>query len=81
MRPLEFHMLRSQTERLVDDEIGDKRADPCDCNIGIKRECLLKRLIDAYLHQQERDQNIEHQPYHAAWMAMRQSREEIRPRD
>ena len=41
----------------------------------------LDRRIDADLHQQQRDGHVEHQPHHAARMAVRQAREEIRPGD
>ena len=81
MRALELDMLRAQAERLVDDEIGDQRADPGDRDVGIERQRLLQRLVDADLHQQQRDQHVEHQPDHAAGMAVGQAREEIRPGD
>ncbi len=81
MRALELHVLRAQAERLVDNEIGDQRADPCDGDVRVERQRLLQRLVDADLHQQQGDQHIEHQPHHAAWMAVRQAREEIRPCD
>ena len=81
MRALELHVLRAQAEGLVDDEVGDQRADPCDGDIRVKRQRLLQRLVNADLHQQQRDQHVEHQPHHAARMAVRQPREEIRPRD
>ena len=81
MRALELDVRRAQAERLVDDEIGDQRADPGDGDVGIKRQRLLQRLVDADLHQQQRDQHVEHQPDHAARMAMRQAREEVRPGD
>ncbi len=81
MRALELDMLRAQAERLVDDEIGDQRADPGDRDVGIERQRLLQRLVDADFHQQQRHHHVEHQPHHAAGMAVRQPREEVRPRD
>ena len=81
MRALELHMRRAQAERLVDDEVGDQRADPGDRDVGVERQRLLQRLVDADLHQQQRDQHVEHQPHHAAGMAVGQTREEIRPGD
>ena len=81
MRALELHVLRAQAERLVDDEIGDQRADPGDRDVGIERQRLLQRLVDADLHQQQRDQHVEHQPDHAAGMAMGQAGKEVRPGD
>ena len=54
MRALELDVLRAQAERLVDDEIGDQRADPGDRDVGIERQRLLQRLVDADLHQQQR---------------------------
>ena len=81
MRALELHVLRTQAERLVDDEIGDQRADPGDRDVGIERQRLLQRLVDADLHQQQRHQHVEHQPDHAAGMAMGQAGKEIRPGD
>ena len=51
MRALELDVLRAQAERLVDDEIGDQRADPGDRDVGIERQRLLQRLVDADLHQ------------------------------
>ncbi len=44
-------------------------------------ERLLQRLVDADLHQQQRDQHVEHQPDHAAGMAVGEAREEVRPGD
>ncbi len=81
MRALELDVLRAQAQRLVDDEIGDQRADPGNRDVGIKRQRLLQRLVDADLHQQQRHQHVEHQPDHAAGMAVGQAREEIRPGD
>ena len=81
MRAFEFDMLRAQAKRLVDDEIGNQRADPGDRDIGIKRQRLLQRLVDPDLHQQQRHQHVEHQPHHAAGVAMRQPREKVRPGD
>ena len=81
MRALEFHVLRAQAERPVDDEVGDQRADPGDGDVGIERERLLQRLVDADLHQQQRDEHVEHQPDHAAGMAVGQAGKEIRPGD
>jgi hypothetical protein len=81
MRALELHLLRAQPERLVDDEIGDQRADPCNRNVRVQRQRLLQRLVDADFHQQQRDQHIEHQPDDAAGMAVGEAREEVRPGD
>ena len=81
MGALELDVLRAQAERLVDDEIGDQRADPGDRDVGVERQRLLQRLVDADLHQQQRHQHVEHQPHHAAGMAVGQPREEVRPRD
>ena len=81
MRALEFHLRRAQAERLVDDEIGDQRADPGDGNVGVERQCLLQRLVDADLHKQQCDDHVEDQPDHAAGMAVGQAGEEVGPRD
>jgi hypothetical protein len=70
VRALELEVLRPQPKRLVDDEIGDQRADPGDRDVGIERERLLQRLVDANLHQKQRDDDIEDQPDHAAGMAV-----------
>ena len=81
MRALELDVLRAEAERLVDDEIGDERADPGDGDHGIEAERLFQRAIDAELHQEERDRDVEDQPDDAARMAVRQPREEVRPGD
>jgi hypothetical protein len=81
MGALEFHVLRAQAERLVDDEIGNQRADPGDGDVGIKRQRLLQRLVDADLHQQQSHDHVEHQPDHAAGMAVGEAGKEVRPCD
>ena len=81
MRTLEFDAGRTQSQRLVDDEVGNQRADPGDRDDRIETEHVLEHLEDAELHQQQRDSHIEHQPHHAAGMAMREPRKEIRPGD
>ncbi len=81
MRALELDVLRAKTKRLVDDEIGDQRADPGNRHVGVERQRLLQRLVDADFHQQQRHHDVEHQPDHAAGMAVGQPREEVRPRD
>ena len=81
MRALELHLLRTQAERLVDHEIGDQRSDPGDGDVGVKRQRLLQRLVDADFHQQQRDEHVEDQPHHAAGMAMGEAGKEIRPGD
>ena len=81
MRALELDVLRAQAERLVDDEIGDQCTNPGNRDVGVERQRLLQRLVDADFHQQQRHHDVEHQPDHAAGMAVRQPREEIRPRD
>ena len=73
MCALELHILRTQAERLVDDEISNERTDPGDRHIGIERQGLLERLVDADLHQQQRDENVEHQPDHSAGVAVGQA--------
>ena len=50
MRALELDVLRAQPKRLVDDEVGDQRADPGNRDVGIKRQRLLQRLVDADFH-------------------------------
>jgi len=62
MRALELHMWRAQAQRFVDDEIGNQRADPGDGDVGIKRQRLFERLVDADLHQQQCDDDVENQP-------------------
>ena len=81
MRALEFHVWRAQAERFVDDEIGDQRADPGDGDVGVKRQRLLERLVDADLHQQQCDNHVENQPDHAAGMAVGEAGKEVRPCD
>ena len=81
MRALELDVLRAQAKRPVNDEIGDQRPDPGNRDVGIERQRLLQRLVDADFHQQQRHQHVEDQPDHAAGMAVGQAREEIRPGD
>ena len=81
MRALELDARRAQAQRLVDHEIGDQRADPGDGDDRVEAEDVLEHFEDAELHQQQRDGDVEHQPHHAAGMAMREAREEIRPGD
>jgi len=81
MRALELHVLRAQAQRLVDDEIGDQRADPGDGDVGVERQRLLQRLVDADFHQQQCDDYVEDQPDHAAGMAVGKAGKEIRPCD
>ena len=81
MRALELDAGRTEAERLVDDEIGDERADPGDGDARVERERALQRLVDAELHHQERDRDVEDQPDDAAGMRVREAREEVRPCD
>jgi len=78
---LEFDPARTETERLVDDEIGRQRADPGHREVGIDRQDRTERVIDAELHDQKRNRHIEDQPDHATGMAVRHAGKEIRPRD
>ncbi len=81
MRALELHVRRAQAEWLVDHEIGHQRADPGDGDVGVERERLFQRLVDADLHQQQGDEHVEDQPDHAAGMAVGEAGKEIRPCD
>lgn len=81
MGALELHLRRAQAEGLVDHEIRDQRTDPGDRDIGVERERLLQRLVDADLHQQQGHHHVEHQPDDPARMAMSETREEVRPGD
>ncbi len=76
---LELDVARAVAERLVDHQVREQRAHPGDRHVGVHRQHLADRLEHAHLHQQQRDQHVEHQPHHAPRMAVREPREEVRP--
>ena len=81
MRPLEFYSLRAEAEPFIDDQISHQRAHPAGRDIGIDHQRVLDGLGHARLHQQQRDNDVEDQPHHAARMGMGEAREEVRPRE
>ena len=58
-----------KAQRLVDDEVGGQRADPAGREIGVDDQDAFDGTEDADLHQQQRQQHVEHQPHHAARVA------------
>ncbi len=74
-------MRRAESERLVDDKIGDNGADPGKGDMGIKGESGLKRAEHAEIHQHQRNCHIEHHPDDAAGMTMGKAGKEVRPGD
>ena len=81
MSALEFDARGTESQRLVDHEIGDQCAHPRHRHDGVKSKRVLQHLENAELHQHERDGYVEHQPNHAAGMTVSKAREEIRPGD
>ncbi len=81
MGALELDAGGAEPQRLVDREIGNQRADPCDGDDGVKPQNVLEHLENAELHQHQRDRDVEHQPDHPSGMAVGQTREEVRPRE
>ena len=68
VRALELDVLRAEAQRLVDDEVGGQRADPPGGEVGVDDQDALDGAEDADLHEQQRQQHVEHQPHHAARM-------------
>ena len=79
MRPLELDSFGAESQRLVDDQVGDHGHDPGDGNVGIQAQHIAQRLKHIHLHQHERDQRVEQYPHHATRVAVRQAREEVAP--
>ena len=78
---LELDMPGRKTQRFVDHQIRNQRADPGHCDIGVQPEHRLEGMEHAKQHQQGRDRDIEHQPHHPSRVAVRDSGEKIRPRE
>ncbi len=72
---------RAQPQDLVDEKIGNQCPDPSDRQVGIDGEDRAEGTIDAQLHQQQRDRDVEDQPNDASGVAVREPRKEVRPRD
>jgi hypothetical protein len=81
MGALELDEGRAQSERLVDDEVGDERAHPGHRNYRVQSEDMLEDAENTELHEQQRDRDVEDQPDDAPGMAVSHPREEVRPRD
>ena len=81
MGALELDERRAQSQRLVDDKVGDERAHPGHRDDRIEPEDVLENAEDSELHQQKRDRHVEDEPDHATGMAVGHPREEVRPRD
>jgi hypothetical protein len=81
MGALELDARRREAERLVDREVGGEGPDPGRDHGGVERQRALDGLVDAELHQEHRDGDVEHEPDHTPGMAVGQAREEVRPRD
>ena len=81
MCALELDGLGAPAQRLVDHQVGHQRTDPGDGDVAVEAEHFLQRCEDAERHQQNRDEHVEHQPHHAARMAVREPCEEVRPRE
>jgi len=79
MAAFELDVRRREAERLVDDEVGDDGRHPRNGDVRKEPEDLSERVEDVELHQQQRDQRVENDPDDAPRMAVRQSREEVRP--
>ena len=77
--PLELNVFGTQTQGLVDHQIGNQRPDPGHCNVGINPQNPLQRFIHPQHHQQQRDDHIKDQPHHPARVAVGQAGKEIRP--
>ena len=66
VRALELDVLRAEAQRLVDDQVGGERAYPPGREVRVDDEDALDGAEDADLHEQQRQQHVEHQPHHAA---------------
>ena len=75
----ELHALGAQAQRLADDQVRDQRAHPGDGHVGVQAQHALERAEDAQRHEQHGDDDVEHQPDHAARVAAREPREEVAP--
>ena len=81
MGALELDLRPAETAKLHQHQISADRADPGAGQDGIESEDRLDGAIDAKLHQQQGDGNIEHEPDHPPRMAVREPGEEVRPSD
>ena len=69
VRALELDVPRAEAQRLVDDEVRGERAEPAGREVRVDHQDALDRAEDADLHEQQREQHVEHQPDDAARMA------------
>jgi hypothetical protein len=81
MSAAELDAPRAEAERLVDHQIRGDRRDPGGGDMAVEGERAFERSEDAELHQHQRDGDVEHQPHHAAGVAVGEPREEVRPGD
>ncbi|MFZ3359010.1 MAG: hypothetical protein WA177_09635, partial [Xanthobacteraceae bacterium] len=81
VRALELDPGRTEPKRLVDHEVGNKRAHPGNRNDRIQPESVFEHLEDAEFHQEQRDRYVEDHPHHPPGVAVREARKEIRPGD
>src|SRR5690606_630786 len=73
MSAFELDMLRAEAQGFVDYQIRHLHPQPCHLNNDIHTECLLQRVVNYQLHQQQGNGDIEHQPHHTARMTVRQA--------
>ncbi|MND61051.1 hypothetical protein D3C80_522970 [compost metagenome] len=79
MGALELDTGWRQAKTFVDKQICGDRAQPGHGNDGENTERLFQHFVDAELHQEEADADIEYEPHNATGMAVRQPRKEVRP--
>ena len=79
MRALELDIGGRQAQGFVDHQVGHQGADPGDGDVGVKPQDLLQGVEDAEQHHEQRDGDVEHQPHHAARMAVGDAGKEVRP--
>jgi len=75
----ELDALRTQSQRLVDDQVRHHRHHPADGDVGVQAQHVAERLEHVQLHQHQRDAGVEDDPDHAARVAVRHAGKEVGP--
>ena len=76
---LELDAGRREAERLVNEEVRRNCAEPRHGNDREDAKGRFQQPVDAELHQQKRDRDVEDQPYDPPGMAVGQPGKEVRP--